>query len=246
MVNFLGILYAFVPAKLLYTEMRIPQTMQKWRRKLSRYPRADSDKPTLASLEVPLLQYLAQGEAIPDELAEALCSACREPVTRFLARNGLTASAVDDLTQDVLLAIACHVNGFRGDSSLTTWVNRIAVNKLIDYRKRGRREIPISNYTDDEANGPEGGSSDWLETAPPVMGGPSVAMARSPEVLVIERDEDRRIAAGLTREQWVVFSLVKRGYSYQEIGHTLGLSGAQVRGRLARAKEAMRRQPQEG
>ncbi|CEK13976.1 RNA polymerase sigma factor [Chthonomonas calidirosea] len=44
----------------------------------------------------------------------------------------------EDLTQEIFLAIYRSLQSFRGDSSLSTWVYRIAMNHCVDFQRRHR------------------------------------------------------------------------------------------------------------
>ena len=41
----------------------------------------------------------------------------------------------EDASQDILLKVMTHLSSFKGDSAFTTWVFRITVNHLKDYKK---------------------------------------------------------------------------------------------------------------
>ena len=41
----------------------------------------------------------------------------------------------EDASQDILLKVMTHLSSFKGESAFTTWVFRIAVNHLKDYKK---------------------------------------------------------------------------------------------------------------
>ena len=43
------------------------------------------------------------------------------------------AAAADDITQETFISAWKHLKGFRGDSSLKTWLLRIAANKVRSY-----------------------------------------------------------------------------------------------------------------
>lgn len=61
----------------------------------------------------------------------------------------------EDASQDILLKIITHLSSFRGESSFSTWVFRIAVNHLKDYKKHMFAKYPLSFefYGDDIKNG---------------------------------------------------------------------------------------------
>ena len=48
----------------------------------------------------------------------------------------------EDLTQDVFVVLHRALPKFRGESTLSTWIHRIAINTALDYlRARGRRPV---------------------------------------------------------------------------------------------------------
>jgi RNA polymerase sigma-70 factor (ECF subfamily) len=69
-----------------------------------------------------------------DELALA------RPAIRRVVIN---ETDVEDVTQDVLVAVAVGVGSFRGDARFTTWLSRIARFKAIDHLRRKRDEAEL-------------------------------------------------------------------------------------------------------
>lgn len=67
-----------------------------------------------------------------NELVQAL-----RKVHKYLAFEEPTY--VDDLTQETALRAWSSRSGFRGDSSVSTWVYRIAKHVLVDHRRARRR-----------------------------------------------------------------------------------------------------------
>ena len=55
-----------------------------------------------------------------------------------------TFADAEDATQDILLKVITHLSTFRGESSFTTWVFRIAVNHLKNYKKHMFARYPLS------------------------------------------------------------------------------------------------------
>lgn len=70
----------------------------------------------------------------------------RGAVRRFLVDEG----AVDDVTQDTLVAAATGVHRFRGDAKLTTWLHGIARHRVTDHLRRQRATVAL----DSERHGP--------------------------------------------------------------------------------------------
>jgi len=66
----------------------------------------------------------------------------------------------DDLTQEVFIKIHRYIDNFRADSSLFTWIYRIATNECLSFLKKKRRRfmLPIGDV--------EGELSAKLETTP--------------------------------------------------------------------------------
>ena len=60
----------------------------------------------------------------------------------------------EDATQDILLKLITHLSSFKGESAFSTWVFRIAVNHLKNYRKHMFAKFPLSFefYGDDIKN----------------------------------------------------------------------------------------------
>lgn len=65
-----------------------------------------------------------------------------------------TFSDAEDASQDILLKVMTHLSSFKGESSFSTWVFRIAVNHLKDYKKHMFAQFPLSFefYGDDIRN----------------------------------------------------------------------------------------------
>jgi RNA polymerase sigma-70 factor (ECF subfamily) len=80
------------------------------------------------------------GREEPGAFEEAI-SLYRPRVARLARRLlGWPASAadVDDVVQDVFLAILTHARRFRSDSSLSTWITTITLNKCRSHRRAWR------------------------------------------------------------------------------------------------------------
>jgi RNA polymerase sigma-70 factor, ECF subfamily len=59
-------------------------------------------------------------------------------VARWAARLGGPTADVDDVVQDVFMIVHRQLSGFRGDSSIATWLYRITANVVRDRRRRDR------------------------------------------------------------------------------------------------------------
>ncbi|MGE5300473.1 MAG: RNA polymerase sigma factor [Acidobacteriota bacterium] len=74
-----------------------------------------------------------------------------EKIRRYLTRL-IGESEADDVTQEVFLKINAALDSFRGDSSLSTWIYRIATNAAIDYRRKSLTS-PQEQVADEDLTG---------------------------------------------------------------------------------------------
>ncbi|MFR6333233.1 MAG: RNA polymerase sigma factor [Eisenbergiella sp.] len=97
---------------------------------------------------------------------EELLTGIQDPVFHLSLRMLGSIPDAEDATQEILLKVMTHLSSFRGESAFTTWVFRIAVNHLKDYKKpmfanhplsfdyygadidSGKKEIPALSRTD--------------------------------------------------------------------------------------------------
>ena len=63
-------------------------------------------------------------------------------IYRFVASMVGKRHAVDDLVQDVLLNVVRSIDRFRGDSTFSTWVYRIAANRVFRFFEEEKRFVP--------------------------------------------------------------------------------------------------------
>jgi RNA polymerase sigma-70 factor (ECF subfamily) len=78
-------------------------------------------------------------------------------VHRLVLRYVDSAADAEDVTQEIFVALYKGIGGFRGESSLATWVYRIATNHCLKYRERAK---PSSMALDDLSMAAADGASD--------------------------------------------------------------------------------------
>lgn len=102
-----------------------------------------------------LLALVNEATAGDKKALETLITGARDIVFNLSLRMLGTFPDAEDATQDILLKIITRLSSFRGDSSFTTWVFRIAVNHLKNYKKHMFAHHPLSFefYGDDIENG---------------------------------------------------------------------------------------------
>jgi len=138
-----------------------------------------------------------------------------------------------DVVQEVFLKIFRNVGNFRGDSSLRTWVYRIAVNESHNRRRwlfRHRRGETGLEDTFDESESREKPLMDSGET--PF----DFTMNREAQVLL----EDALASINPVFRTALVLREIE-DMSYEEIAEILEVSIGTVKSRIVRGREALRR-----
>jgi len=156
----------------------------------------------------------------------------RPRVLRYLSRLVGEAEA-DDLTQSVMLKVSEALPGFRGDSSVSTWIYRIATNAALD-RLRRKTNQPLSET---EAESGEGDGLPGAQT-------PSV------EKTAIRGEMNeciREFIEHLPENYKTVMVLSElEGFKNAEIASILGISLDTVKIRLHRARDKLRKELESG
>jgi len=178
--------------------------------------------------------------SIPRLDPATLFTAHRERVRRALARLVGDAEA-DDLTQEVFVRVTRALPEFRGEASISTWILRIARGVGLDHlrSRRHHEERRTVSLTSTDA-GTEG------ETAP--VPEPHEE-AQAPRQLVRTEMSTcvREYVARLAPEHRAVIELKDlEGLTSQEIAARLGVSVANAKVRLHRARQALRRELERG
>ena len=129
-----------------------------------------------------------------------------------------------ELVQDTFIHAWEALPRFRGESSLTTWLHRIAVNALLERSRRDRRRTSRVSLAEDEGD---------EESA--VEGGGFVA----PADVATAIDLERAIAAlppGV-RRAFVLHEV--EGYTHEEVAGMTGLATGTLRAQLHRARQLL-------
>lgn len=98
---------------------------------------------------------IAQATAGNKDALEAVITGVQDLVFNLSLRMLGTFPDAEDASQDILLKVITHLSEFKGDSAFSTWVFRIAVNHLKNYKKHMFARLPLSFefYGDDIRNG---------------------------------------------------------------------------------------------
>lgn len=177
-----------------------------------------------------LLEGLRQGS---EEAYEALIRQFQQPIYNLVYRLLDDPSEAGDVVQEVFLKIFRKVGSFRGESSLRTWIYRIAVNQAYNHQRWFNRH----RRPEVELEGTEPANTGYSYRIPDR--GPS------PFDCVLENEQHALIEAALARlnpsfRAAVVLRDIEE-LSYEEIAEILQVALGTVKSRIQRGREALRR-----
>ena len=191
-----------------------------------------TNQTTPAASDTDLVTRAKAGEL---DAFEALTNRYEQRVYSLALRMLRQEQDAEDVTQQTFLSAVENLKGFRGDASFATWLLRIATHAALKVirKKRGLDTVSLEEATEESDNygtipHPEY-ISDWRQ---------------SPEQLV-QRNEIQRLLddalAKLDEKHRLVFLLRDvEGLSVKETAEALGLSEANTKVRLLRARLQLR------
>jgi RNA polymerase sigma-70 factor (ECF subfamily) len=187
--------------------------------------------PEVGGREASLIERCGQG----DEAAYAELVAEHQRMVVQLAINLLgDRDEALDLSQEVFLRVFRTIGRFRGQSSLRTWIYRIAVNQARNrhrfWRRRHRAEqVSLDAHVAAHGELLSGGT------------GPDRALAQKELARRLEHALD---ALPFEQRTAIVLREVD-GLSYEEIAYSLGIAVGTVKSRLTRARHTLRQELRE-
>lgn len=125
----------------------------------------------------------------------------------------------EDLSQDIFINIYKHIKNFKGDSSLSTYIYRISVNKCIDYKRKRNFKSFLTGFIESE-------TYEWNVDDKTVI-----------------RQSIKELPKDL-KTPIVLYYYV--GLSQKEIAEVLKISEKAVEGRIYRAKNKLKTKLTEG
>lgn len=132
------------------------------------------------------------------------------------------ASDADDLLQDIFLLAYRKLGSYRGESSLGTWLYRLAMNHCLDILRN--RQTRMGHLTD---------SMDEPEAAP--------VPARAPALSAVGRIDLERAIEALPPACRAAFLLHDvEGFGHQEVGDILGVSEGTSKSQVHKARLRIR------
>jgi RNA polymerase sigma-70 factor (ECF subfamily) len=141
-----------------------------------------------------------------------------------------------DVSQEVFLTIYRELHHFRGDSSLKTWIYRIAVNRAANRCRWWNRLRRRGNISLDEQL-----SAECSRSAAEMI----ESQGRSPEQSLLVEEERAEIERSLldlpVQQRVAVIMRDIEGLSYEEIAEAMKVSLGTVKSRIARGREELKR-----
>jgi RNA polymerase sigma-70 factor (ECF subfamily) len=135
-----------------------------------------------------------------------------------------------DLSQEVFLRVFRTIHRFRGQSSLRTWIYRIAVNQARNRHRFWRRRHRADQVSLDDHLAKHG---EFVSEGD-----------ATPERVLAQKELAARLQAALDRlpfdQRTAIVLREIDGLSYDEIAFSLGLAIGTVKSRLTRARQALR------
>src|SRR5215467_736621 len=191
----------------------------------------------------------------PMPASRAAVSADAELVRRALARDGMAVRTIveqnnrrlyriarsivrsdteaEDVVQEAYVSAFTHLDSFRGDSSLATWLSRITMNEALARLRRARATVDLETVT---AGRSEAKIIQFPQTV--TSDDPERTMAQREILRLVERATDN-----LPEIFRIVFvTRVIEGMSVEETANLLGLTAKTVKTRLHRARRLLRQQ----
>ncbi len=154
-----------------------------------------------------------------------------DPVYRLALRMTGSEQDAEDITQETFIKVIKSLPGFEGRSQLTTWIYRIAMNEsLMNLRRRKPAGSTVEiDAEKDEEEGAEIEIVDW---------------ASQPEAELLNSEGKQQLDLAIARlpeSMRSVFTLRDlQGLSIEETASVLGISIANVKTRLLRARLKLR------
>lgn len=192
------------------------------------------ERTAVGSLEAALVTELQSGS---EYAFSYLLAVYQNPVYNLVTHILEVSSDAPDVTQKVFLKVFRGIRYFHGQSSLRTWIYRIAVNEASNHRRGWLRRKWREAFSLDQ----DLESSDELLARAHAHPDTPYEIAESSE----RQRLVRRALASLSQPYRTVVVLREiEDLSYEEIAELLGVSEGTVKSRLTRGRDLLRRKLQ--
>ena len=181
---------------------------------------------------------VAELKAGSEDAYASLIAQYHQPVYSLVARILTNADDAPDVTQDVFVKVFRNIGGFHGQSSLRTWIYRIALHEAYNQRRwwfrHKAQEVTIevqANESDDA-----GPRHCWKDALADERQSPFESAAKS-EMRAHVEEALRQVSEPF---RTVVVLRDLEGLAYEEIAEVLHLRVGTVKSRLMRGRTTLR------
>jgi RNA polymerase sigma-70 factor (ECF subfamily) len=190
---------------------------------------------TFESEEASLIAELQAGS---EEAFAGLIARYHQPIFSLLSRAVQDRADAADLTQDVFVKVFRGVGSFHGESSLRTWIYRIALREASNQRRwwarHRQQEIPIDQEMVESESGRQ----------PVRLKEMLVDKAQSPYEMALHEENRTRVEAALSQvpEPFRTTLILRdiEGFVYEEVAEMQGVNLGTVKSRLVRGRAALK------
>jgi RNA polymerase sigma-70 factor (ECF subfamily) len=189
---------------------------------------------TLQSDEAALVEELRAGS---EEAFAWLITRYHQPIYSLLARTVHNSADAADLTQEVFVKVFRGIHGFQGQSSLRTWIYRIALREASNQRRwwirHQQQEIPMEQEMTPGDYGKPVQLKDML-----------VDPSESPYETVLHEENRVRVEEALRQvpEPFRTTLILRdiEGFVYEEVAAIQGVNLGTVKSRLVRGRACLK------
>jgi RNA polymerase sigma-70 factor (ECF subfamily) len=157
-------------------------------------------------------------------------------VYSLMARSLRDQADAADVTQEVFVKVFRNISGFNGDSSLRTWIYRIALHEASNQRRWWNRHKKQELTIDAPLQNDEGESFCLADALASSNASPYDCAART--------QMEQRVTAALQTLPEVFREVVVlreiEGFGYEEIAEILNVNLGTIKSRLTRGRAALR------
>jgi RNA polymerase sigma-70 factor (ECF subfamily) len=168
-------------------------------------------------------QLVVRIQAGDRQAFEQLLDSYETRVYRLALRFTGCVPDAEDVTQEIFLAIYKGIGNFRGNSTLGTWIYRIAMNHCLEFRRK--RRLEVLPYDEELTLA----STDWRKD--PVQSADRQELSAKVEAAI-------NCLSPMHRDVIVLHEL--QGLTYQEVAATLNVPVGTVKSRLSNAFRRLR------
>ena len=193
-------------------------------------PSAPAQKPASAVDDAELVGRIARHDQAAFEILMRRHNGKLFRVARAILKDDAEA---EDALQEAYLDAYHHIDGFRGEARLTTWLTRIVINQALMRLRKQRRDrivVPFESGRDTEPDRSEADVADEHSESPPA------ATLRAE----IRRALERRIDELPTAFRTVFVMREVEDMTVEETAECLSIPATTVRTRLFRARALLR------